>query len=79
MSCKWRCTGEEDKRQLWLVLLFNMNLCLFTVSMILLRPVGVFVVDMLMELEGVVVIWGDMRMQLPIRGLEWFNEERNFN
>ena len=36
--------------------------------MILLRPVGVFVVDMLMEFEGVVVIWGDMRMQLPIRG-----------
>ena len=32
------------------------------------RPVGVFVVVVLVELEVVVVVWGDVRMQLPMRG-----------
>ena len=34
------------------------------------RPVGVFVVNVLVELEVVVVVWGYVTMQLPMRG--WF-------
>ena len=34
------------------------------------RPVGVFVVVVLEELEGVLVVWGYVRMKLPMRG--WY-------
>ena len=35
------------------------------------RPVGVFVVFVLVVFEVVLVVWGYVRMQLPMRG--WFN------
>ena len=57
---KWRCTGEVDKLKLWLVLLFQKggNLCLVKISTDVLvtaiklsRPVGVFVVVVVLEME----------------------------
>ena len=75
LSYKWRCTGEGNKLKLLLVLLSlkGLNICLFTIftdvlvtTMKLSRPVGVFVV--VVELEVVVIVWGDMRLQLPMRG-----------
>ena len=56
---------------------FSRNLCLFTISidvsvttMVLSRPVGLFVVVGLVELEVVVMVWGDMRMQLTMK--DWY-------
>ena len=37
------------------------------ITMKLSRPVGVFVVVVLVELEVIVVVWGDVRMQLTMR------------
>ena len=54
---------------------FSRNLYLFTISidvlvtiMKLFRPVGVFELVGLVELEVVVMVGGHMRMKLPIRG-----------
>ena len=34
------------------------------------RPMGLLVVEVGMELEVVVMVWGDVRMQLPVRGCD---------
>ena len=42
----------------------------------LFRNVGVFVV-VVVELEVVVIVWGNLRMQLQHEGKKWFNEGGN--
>ena len=42
------------------------------------RPVGVFVVVVLVELDVVVVVWGDVRMQLPMRGWDGSMKKETF-
>ena len=57
---------------------FSRNLYLFTISidvlvttMKLFRPVGVFELVGLVELEGIVMVWGHMRMKLPMKGWDY--------
>ena len=48
--------------------MFTISIDVLVTTMKLSRPVGVFVVFVLVELEVVGVVWGDVRMQLPMRG-----------
>ena len=53
--------------------MFTISIDVLVTTMKLSRPVGVFVVVVLVELKVVLVVWGDCEDATANERLEWFN------